>query len=56
MKRYYMFNFAETKKVYIGEFLNDDEFWKHYLNNESKIKEQQSKLDIECKIWHMTSF
>jgi hypothetical protein len=56
MKRYYMFNFAETKEVYIGEFQNDDEFWKYYWNNESKIKEQQSKLDRECGIWHVDSF
>ena len=27
MKRYYMFNFAETKEVYIGEFQNDNELW-----------------------------
>ena len=39
-----------------GEYQNDDGFWKHYWNNESKIKEQQSKLDRECGIWHVASF
>ena len=56
MKRYCMFNTKETKEIYIGEFQNDNEFWKYYWNNESKIKEQQSKLDRECKIWHVSCF
>ena len=56
MKQYFMFNFAETKEIKIGQFQSDDEFWKYYCANESKIKEQQLKLDRECKIWHMASF
>ena len=51
-----MFNTNETKEIYIGEFQNDNEFWKYYWNKESKIKEQQSKLDSECGIWHVASF
>ena len=56
MKRYYMFNFAETKDVYVGEFQSDDAFWIYYWKNETKIKVQQCRLDKECKIWHMACF
>jgi hypothetical protein len=56
MKKYYMYNFAETKELYIGEFQSDDEFWKYYWDNEIKIIEKQSKLDRDSKIWYMASF
>jgi hypothetical protein len=56
MKKYYMYNFAETKELYIGEFQSDGEFWKYYWDNEIKIIEKQSKLDRDSKIWHIDSF
>lgn len=44
MKDYYMFNFSETHDIFVGSFQNDDEFWKHYWNNEIEIKLQQSRV------------
>jgi hypothetical protein len=56
MKKYYMYNFDETKELYIGEFNSDDDFWKYYWDNESIIIDKQSKLDRSSKNWYMASY
>jgi hypothetical protein len=56
MKKYYMYNFIETKELYIGDFNSDDEFWGYYWANERDIIERQFKLDNDCEIWHMVNF
>lgn len=56
MKKYYMYNWIETKEILVGLFDSDKSFWQHYWNNENQIKEKQFKLDRDCKIWYMCTF
>lgn len=56
MRKYYLFNFNETKEIFVGNFQTDEEFWKHYKENEKEINEKKNKLDKDCGIWHFDSF
>jgi hypothetical protein len=56
MKKYYLFNWTETKVIFVGNFNSDKEFWKYYWNNEKELVEKQNKLDSVSKSWHMASF
>ena len=56
MKCYWMFNFEETKQLFIGEFEDDNSFWEYYFSNEFQINQKQYELDHSNAIWHMTKF
>lgn len=55
MKKYCMYNWEETKELYIGEFESDEKFWEYYLQNKIEIIKKQNQLDAKSH-WTMTSF
>ena len=51
-----MYNWDETKELFVGEFQNDEDFWEYYFTNEVDIAAKQFKLDCYATKWHMVSY
>ena len=53
MKRYYIYDFSDNYRIFIGEFNSDDDFWNHFHLNSENINIEKSKYKYASSMWYM---